>query len=126
MYLLDTSAIIEILHDTQAGKKIREVVRGKNHFISCVTVYELSKHKKKNEKLEYLINNMASLNLTKEGSKEAGEIYKAIPEKDEINEMDILIAGVSIGNQLTVISLDKDFKRMSEYYKKVKALVIKF
>ena len=116
MYLLDTSALIDVFMDSPSGKKIRDFIRGKDYYLSSITIYEIGKAKSKKDSMIYFIKNSAVLTLTIEAAEKASKMYKELLEKGQlINEMDLLIAGIATSKNLTVITSDRDFEKLAKY-----------
>src|SRR3989338_10523506 len=123
MYLLDTSALIEIFDNTEVGNAISEMIGTKGYSVSTLTLYELGKRKNPSSKLFYFLQNSKSAGFDEKAAAEASSIFKAIKDmKKPVNEIDILIAGTAISNNLELISCDSDFGIV----KKVSSLKLSF
>lgn len=115
MYLLDSSAIIDIINTTGRGTKIVNEITDKKIFTTCFSVYEviIGLKQKEVEKIKNLFEDIEILNFDYVQAKESAYIYKKLVEKGSIvDDTDIFIASISILNGLTLITTDKDFLRI--------------
>ncbi len=115
MYVLDTSATIEILKETKTGKKVVQAI-GSNHFaLSSITAFEIlagALPEEQGKTLE-LIDSSEIIEFDKESAKISGKIARQLNEKGEtINPLDTCIAGSAIKYNAEIVTLDKDFKRI--------------
>ena len=115
MFILDTSAIIEIINGTQNGKRILNETIGEMIFTTCFSVYEINLGAKQKEIpfIEDLFENLEVLNFDYIQAKESANIYKKLSIKGIIvNEIDIFIASICLLNNMTLVTTDKDFLRI--------------
>lgn len=115
MFILDTSAIIEIINGTQNGKRIINETIGEMIFTTCFSVYEINLGAKQKEIpfIEDLFENLEVLNFDYIQAKESATIYKKLSIKGMIvNEIDIFIASICLLNNMTLVTTDKDFLRI--------------
>ncbi len=114
MYLLDSSAILEIINDTTKGKEIIPILDGKL-FTTPFSIYEIFYGLKQTELnlLERLLEVLNMLNFDINCSLIAVDIMSKLSRKGEkINLVDIFIASIAISYSMTLVSLDKDFKKI--------------
>lgn len=114
MFLLDSSAILEIINDTKKAKEILPKLKGEL-FTTPFSIYEIFLGLKQNEIfiLERLLNAMKIVNFDTNSSLTAVKIMKNLSEKGEkINLVDIFIASIALSNNLTIITLDNDFRKI--------------
>jgi predicted nucleic acid-binding protein len=120
MYCLDTNVIIDIFRgDEKIISKIEKYWNEKI-FITSITLCELYKgvygHKKIEEKLKILEDFLTNIEIICEDNtscKEFGKIYQKLRNKGiKVGDFDILIASIIKSNNLTLITRDKDFKKI--------------
>lgn len=113
--LLDTSALIDVFVNRTASVAIRDYVRDKEFFISAITVYEINKAKKVDQRILDFIRNCNILLFSPNSAEISSAVFKKLQEKGKmINEFDILIVGAALENNLMLISKDGDFERIAE------------
>lgn len=115
MYLLDSSAIIEILHDTETGKEIINLIDKNPVCTTSISVYEilLGENEKESEKIHQFFSSIKILNFDENAAKFGVDLEKKLIRSGKnINKIDILIAGICKSNNKIIISLDSDFKRI--------------
>ena len=118
MVCLDTSIVIEYLNGDEAiVKLLLSYLREESLSTTSVTEYELLKHRsevKRQEAKEFL-SKIKVYYLDDEASKQSSQIYRDLKAKGkEINENDILIAGIAFSKNETVLTRDEDFKHIGE------------
>ncbi len=115
MYVLDTSALIEIINITPKGKRILDLVGNSMAATTSFSIHEtlvgLS------EKEAFVIGNLAHkmeiFPFTFVDAEKSSSIEKALLEKGTpINKVDVFIAGICISKQAELITLDKDFRKI--------------
>ena len=114
MILLDSSAIVEIIRGTDKGQDILSKIEG-DTFLSPFSIYEVVLGLKQKESLllEKLLTTTRLINFDVGSSLAAVQIMKELTEKGQkINIIDIFIASIAISNNLTLVSLDKDFTKV--------------
>lgn len=119
MYLLDTSAWIEMIVGTDSGKKIKETIRGIQIFTPSVTIAEVSKwcykqgsnSKKTIEDIEK--SSIQILYTTRSSEQRAGQLCVEVNKKNlkekQVGLIDCIIAAIAEENDLTVLTKDKHF-----------------
>jgi len=114
MILLDSSAIVEIIRGTSNGKEILDKLKGEV-FVSPFSIYEIFLGLKQNENilLERLLNTSQILNFDVGSAMSSAHIMDTLTKKGQkINIIDIFIASIALSNNLTLVSLDKDFTKI--------------
>ena len=114
MYLLDSSAILEIINDTQKSKEIISDLTG-DLFTTPFSLYEIFYGIKQSELtfIEKLLTTLTVVNFDTSSSFIAVTIMRDLEKTGKkINLVDVFIASVAISHDLTLISLDNDFKKI--------------
>lgn len=112
-FLIDTSALIDVFVNRKNAMAIREFVRDREFFISPITVYELGKAKKTDERIAEFLKNCEMVYFDYRSANIAASIFKKLLESGEaVNELDIFISGVAINNDLMLITKDRDFEKI--------------
>ena len=123
-FLIDTSALIDVFISRSSSEKIRELVRGKEFFVSSITVYEFNKAKNPDSRILEFLKNCPVLGFNVDEAKIASMISKELRKNGKaINEMDILISAIAITNRLTVVTKDKDFEEVENVLKEFKVKI---
>ena len=113
-FLLDTSTLIDLFVNRKDAPRIRDYLQSKFFSVSTVTFYEINKTKSPDPRLDVFFKNCNLVSLDPGSAKRSSEIYKKLRERGEmINELDILIAGISIQNNLELVTKDNDFKKIA-------------
>lgn len=112
---LDTTAVIEYIRGNESVGKIVDKQPDGTIAITAITRYELLKHHNmaKREAAKAAIDKFVLLDFSKGAAEHSAEIYmKLESDGTMINENDILIAGIALEENETLITTDKDFKRI--------------
>ncbi len=110
MYVLDTSAIIDIFENNSVGKLIAGYIKDEPFVVSALTLYELNKKNDPSAKLLYFIRALEIIPFGERAATEAGLIFKRMREKGKpINEIDVLIASTALSRDGELIASDSDF-----------------
>lgn len=115
MHVLDSSALIELLHDTPKGKKIIRLIGAEPALTTVFSIHELLKGASGPYKqaVQHLLTSIEVLEYDKESAILSSDIYKILSKKGGlINETDILIAGICLKNGSPLVTLDNHFKRI--------------
>jgi tRNA(fMet)-specific endonuclease VapC len=117
MVCLDTNVIIDfLLGEKTAVQKINELrAKGAGLFTTVVTLYELMRDTNEQKMLiiDGMLEGMKIYGLDEFSTRKAIWIYKELKSKGAmINEFDILIAGIAMSNNETLLTRDNDFKRI--------------
>lgn len=123
MYILDSSILIEIINNTKRAELIHNTIGNLPVVTTSICLHEiLSGNFNKQEKfiMENILSNIETLPHTQEAAQIGAEIFKELKEKgNNINEFDILIAGICKANNATLITLDKDFAKINNLNAKI-------
>lgn len=117
MHILDSSAFIELLKESPAGKKIAEKIRGMPAVTTAFTVNEILIGAKgiQRKTLEKLFEGVEVIEYDKDSALKSVEIEEVLMKKGQaINKVDIFIAGICLANNKQLVTLDKHFKRIPE------------
>lgn len=117
MFILDSSAIIELLKDNERGKKILAKIGEENIATTSIIVHELFSGA--DEKNKFIIKNILSrgkvFDFSYEDAEISGKIERFLSDKGElINKLDILIAGTCMRENAILVTFDKDFKKIPD------------
>lgn len=116
MIVLDTSAIIEILDGTAKGMKIKEMIREKEVCTTAFSIYELLVPAIGEEKasLELFLANFKVFSYDYASARKSSELQKEMSKKGmELSRVDMFIASICLTRNISLLTLDKDFKRIS-------------
>ena len=124
--IFDTSVVLKILKEKDFFENIKSYV-DEEVKITSITVYELLrgaaylKLKKHREKELNIILSMISeleiLPFERDDAKIAAYIWSKLKSKGTmINDADILIAAVCIGNKQKLLTMDSDYRKIKEVY----------
>lgn len=115
MILLDSSAIIEFLEESEKGDRVRKFVENESGAVSTISINELlvTSEGKENEVIRKLLGEMHVFDFDERVSYRSVEIEKALREEGRlIGKLDIFIAAVCLVNKLFLVTLDRDFERV--------------
>ncbi len=115
MYVLDTSALIDLLDNTERSKKIQKILVDEDAVINVISLHEFFAGA--SEKDIFVIKNIMqgtqTLAFTDNEAEVSGKIAQNLSRKGTmINAMDPLIAGICITNDATLVTFDNDFKKI--------------
>ena len=115
MYVLDSSAIIELIADTDKAKKIEDIL-GKNPVATTTISYvEVISGVKGNAivgALEFF-NSVIVLDFDIDAANESIWIEKELKQNGQLlGRTDLFIAGICKQNKLPLVTCDNDFKRV--------------
>lgn len=118
MYVLDSSALIELFEGTQQHRTIRDLIEGKQLVTTSICVHEVlvgAHHEKENSVLEDIFSSMHVLDFTVPAAKISALIVRGLSrEGNLIGRMDILIAAICRAHDATLVTLDKDFLKIKD------------
>jgi len=115
MFVLDTSAVIELLYGSRKGKKIMDLIGNDIVVTTSFTVYEVFLGIKENErkKIEGMFKNIDILNFDDKSAEESANIFNSLKKTGKIiNRIDIFIAAICKQYSAILITLDFDFKNV--------------
>lgn len=108
MKLFDTSVLIENLR-----KGVFEP--GSISVITLIEVLRGVKPEKRNKVKEYLENSFEVVPLSNEVILKYCELYELLKQKGTLlPDADLLIAATAITNNATLVTIDKDFERLTD------------
>lgn len=116
MHFLDASAVLELLYATEKGTKIRETVQGKPIFLSTLTVHELmvGLKKKEIETIKDFLREASVVDFDIQAAFASAQIERELRQRGTmINKVDILIAGICMSRDATLVACDGDFDVIS-------------
>ena len=118
MVCLDTSILIDYLKG-ERGVVALVASYSKEETLSTTVIseYELLRHpdKLKRDLAQEFLATMKIYYFDREAAAESSRIYRNLKaEGNEVNENDILIAGISLSNKELLITRDGDFKHIGE------------
>jgi len=124
--VVDTSYLIMLLKE----KKLDTLVRKYAPYMLDLTLYEylrgiyyLGRNAKKAK--EYLEKIFNIIHLNNEIILKACEIWNNLAKKGSlISELDIIIGAACIVNEIPLVTLDRDFKRLKEYGLEIETPVV--
>ncbi len=111
--MIDTSALLHILKETETGIKIAEKYAKEFNSISSIIVHEIMAGANPKNKSE-LMNFLRSFEIiTFENGFKSVEIYEKLKSKGKmIGLSDIFIASICMEHGLKLVTIDKDFKNI--------------
>src|SRR3989338_851686 len=116
MYILDSSALIEVLEGHPKAEKIMELFGSAELVTTSLCVHEIlagALSKKDRFLLENLLNSMRILDHTARAAVLGATMQQELSQTGTmINKFDILIAAICKINNGELITLDKDFAKI--------------
>lgn len=115
MVVLDTSILIDFLDGKVEAKRAIEKFRDQDLKIAIFTKYELLRGETAANaaKVEGVLKTLNILYYTDEAVEESVVIYKGLKKSGKlINEIDMLIAAISIRSGETLLTSDNGFKEI--------------
>jgi len=116
-YLVDSSAWIEYLRGSSAGKKVHDILEGDNSVIVIPIIISevIGKVKRDNQNIEIaydsIINNAKIVELTPKLAKEAGILYTDLRKKESsVSLIDSLIICMAQSTASEIVTKDTHFK----------------
>jgi predicted nucleic acid-binding protein len=115
MYLLDTSAVIELVCGSKKGEQIVNLTKDKSLAITSFTVHELWIGLKTGEKetLSQFLKEVSILDFDWDAAIKSAEIELELKNKGTlINKTDIFISGICKANDFDFVTCDVDFSKV--------------
>ena len=116
MYVLDSSAVIELFQDLPRANGIRDVLRGAPLVTTTITMHEVlagAQTEREQFICEGLFSGMRLLNhdiiAARTGARMQRELDRA---GTKINKADVLIAGICEAHGGEMLALDRDFLKI--------------
>ncbi len=122
MIVLDTSAIIEILKQTDKGTEIAGAVKYLDVAITSISIHEILVGAKEKEiaKIEHFLSSVKTLDFNSLSAIESSRLENKLKSRGiKIGELDIFISGICLANNSKLITLDRDFLEVKELDMKV-------
>ena len=115
MYILDSSAIIELLTDTEKAKKIEDLLGNNPIATTTISYVEVISGIKGNAivgALEFF-NSIIVLDFDIAAANESIWIEKELKQQGQLlGRADLFIAGICKQNKMPLVTCDNDFKRV--------------
>ncbi len=116
MVIIDTSILIEISRKNKTALDLIESYKGKGQIATTVvTKYEMLRgaNEKDQPFITELLDKFLIYEFNENAVSEAVHTYKKLRTQGEmINELDIIIAAIAMANNETLLTKDKDFKKL--------------
>jgi predicted nucleic acid-binding protein len=113
MYVLDSSAIIELLNNGPLASKVARLAPEEDFVTTTISMHEVlvgAISEKESFIAENLFSGATVLEHTADAARAGALIQKQLNTSGtKINKMDVLIAGICRVNHAEVITLDRDF-----------------
>ena len=114
MFILDSSAIIDVIHGNERGAKIVNIIGEEKTCITSISIHEILLSEKETEMATEFIEKSYTLNFEKDSAKISAQIEKDLKKAGKmINKGDIFIAAICIQTNSTLIACDNDFKKVN-------------
>ncbi|MCL5252705.1 MAG: PIN domain-containing protein [Candidatus Thermoplasmatota archaeon] len=117
MVVLETNVAIDALHgDNRVIEAVDTYAEGSKLSITVVNNYELLRglipeDEQGNQSLREFLSALIIHTLGEKEINCSAEIYQKLKERGKhVNELDIIIAGIAIGNSERLLTSDKDFR----------------
>ncbi|HLC19676.1 MAG TPA: type II toxin-antitoxin system VapC family toxin [Candidatus Nanoarchaeia archaeon] len=119
MYILDSSALIEVLEEHPKAEKIMELVGDAELVTTSLCVHEVlagALSKKDRFVLEGVFSSMRILDHTMRAARVGATIQQELAESGTmINKFDVLIAAICKVNNGELVTLDRDFSKIKNF-----------
>ena len=116
MFVLDSSVLIEVIEDLPRSEKVEDLLRGEPAVTTTICMHEVlagADSDKRRFVLETLFSRMNVLEHTSEAARRGARLEQDLSKKgSKINTNDVLIAGICLSQNATLITLDHDFKKI--------------
>lgn len=117
MYILDSSLLIEVIQKKPRAAKIMESLGKEQAVTTSISVHELFQGS--NDKEEFVIRGilkgMDVLSFDFEDAQISGKLAQKLYKQGKpINKADLLIAGICLSHDATLVTLDNDFRNIPE------------
>ena len=115
-FILDTSALIELIDKRPKGESIIQKIGNERALASSISIFEILSNSSPRVQLvaKGLFRNMETLPFTLQDAEESSAVLRELNKNGTpINKLDIMIAGACLTQDATLVTLDKDFRRIS-------------
>ena len=117
MTIFDTNIVIDYLRGKQQASEIM-ADKHSEIAITVITGYELLKGyrtKKEETTVNELLNRVRIYCVDNKSMRVSGSLYRELKSRRKLkNEADVLIAGIVLANNETLITADSDFSELEE------------
>ncbi|MCL4317221.1 MAG: type II toxin-antitoxin system VapC family toxin [Candidatus Thermoplasmatota archaeon] len=117
MTIFDTNIVIDYLRGKQQASEIM-ADKHSEIAITVITGYELLKGyrtKKEETTVNELLNRVRIYCMDNKSMRVSGSLYRELKSRGKLkNEADVLIAGIVLANNETLITADSDFSELEE------------
>lgn len=117
MYILDSSAIIELIRGSVCGEKIRILLKDSPFAVTAISIPEIlpGTRGKTREAFDFLFETVPVFGLDKDTAFLCVEIEEDLREKGKkMQWSDVFIAGVCQNNNAILVTADKGFRNISQ------------
>ncbi|MWG34414.1 type II toxin-antitoxin system VapC family toxin [Halomarina oriensis] len=109
-FLLDTSVLVDLIYEDEQAVRGHADIAG-DAATTTTSVYELAKFF---EEAPELLARKTVFDLSPADAAEAGRLYRELHDRGALlSEVDTLIAGSALNRNLTLVTRDDDFERVS-------------
>lgn len=111
MIILDSSALIELIHGTEKGKRIQSHIASEESATSVICVHELlaGTRESKIEQMKEFLSTFSNLPVDIEIAHKSAELQRTLEcDGNIIGSLDIFIAATALIHNVPLITLDKD------------------
>ncbi|MBI4014493.1 MAG: type II toxin-antitoxin system VapC family toxin [Candidatus Aenigmarchaeota archaeon] len=115
MFILDTSALLEVIRGRVPGTEVQKIVGNQSYITTSFTQHEILVGMKPHEmqKIGELFNDADVLAFDSESSVISARIFRELRQSGSlVNVVDVFIAAICMVNDGTLITLDKSFRRI--------------
>lgn len=115
MIVLDTSALIELVEESEKGKRVAKRIEKEQAAITVVTLNEVlvTANAQEERAFESVFELSILLPLDVVGARKSVEIERALRKKGSlIGKLDMLIAGICMAQGVSLVTCDHDFKNV--------------
>ena len=114
MFVLDSSAVIDVIHGNERGARVMEIVGDEKFYITSISVHEIMLAEKDSEKAADFADKSYVFDFGKESAKISANIEKELKKSGKmINKGDIFIAAICIETNSTLVTCDGDFRKVA-------------
>lgn len=118
MYVLDSSAIIDVIKDRPRGRKVEQIVGNSPLVTTSLCVHELLVGARSEQERfihEGILSRFHILDYTMEAAIFSARFQQELAKKGvAVGIVDTLIAGICKANNAELVTLDRDFSKMKE------------
>ncbi len=115
MFILDTSALLEVIRGREPGTEVQKIVGNQPYITTSFTQHEILVGMKPHEmqKIGELFNDADVLAFDSQSSVISSRTFRELRQSGSlINVVDIFIAAICIRNGGTLVTSDRDFMKI--------------